>query len=256
MERYFNINYEFDKVRIFTAVDKQLQRNAAGYICVADGVILNIVNRDPEYMHVVNSSMFSICDSGYVPIYLRWIYGIKCSQYTGSDIFMDFIHQKKYRMFFMGASQKVLDGLQANLSKIDKRINDMTFYELPFCDVEDFDYPLIARMIEEDGAEIIWLALGAPKQEIFMNRLQPYLQKGVMIAIGAAFKFYSGCSVRRAPKWVVNIHAEFIYRIFSEPKKQIRRCAMIIYTLPSLLYNEWRKKHFSHSESFNREVKT
>lgn len=47
----------------------------------------------------------------------------------------------------------------------------MTFYELPFCDVEDFDYQNIAQMIEKDKAEIIWIALGAPKQEIFMNRL-------------------------------------------------------------------------------------
>lgn len=242
MEQYFNINYEFDKTRIFEKVEEQLQRGSSSYICVVDGVILNTVNRDSEYMHVINSSMFSICDSGYVPIYLRWIYGIKRFQYTGSDIFMDLIYQKKYRMFFMGASQMVLNGLQFNLSKIDKRIKDMTFYELPFCDIEDFDYPFIARMIEKDGADIIWVALGAPKQEIFMNRLQPYLRRGVMIAIGAAFKFYSGCSVQRAPKWMVNLHAEFIYRIFSEPKKQIRRCAMIMYTLPSLLYSEWRKK--------------
>ena len=68
----------------------------------------------------------------------------------------------------------------------------MTFYELPFCDVEDFDYQNIAQMIEKDKAEIIWIALGAPKQEIFMNRLQPHLRKGVMIAVGAVFKFYSG----------------------------------------------------------------
>lgn len=245
MEQYFNINYEFDKVRIFEAVEEQLQRDSSGYICVADGVILNTVNRDADYMRVINGSMFSICDSGYVPIYLRWIYGIRRSQYTGSDIFIDFIKQKKYRMFFMGASQMVLNGLQFNLSKIDKWVCDMTFYELPFCDVEEFDYQAIAQMIENDGAEIIWVALGAPKQEIFMNRLQPYLRKGVMIAIGAAFKFYSGCSVRRAPEWVLKLHGEFIYRIFSEPQKQIRRCVMIIYTLPSLLYNEWRKKHFS-----------
>ena len=86
-------------------------------------------------------------------------------------------------MFFMGASQTILNGLRSNLSQIDKRIDNMTFYELPFCDVEDFDYQNIAQMIEKDKAEIIWIALGAPKQEIFMNRLQPHLRKGVMIAV-------------------------------------------------------------------------
>lgn len=100
MERYFNINYEFDKVRILAAVEEQLQQSSSGYVCVADGVILNTVNSDAEYMHVVNNGMFSICDSSYVPIYLRWIYGIKRSQYAGSDIFRDLVHQKNIGCFY------------------------------------------------------------------------------------------------------------------------------------------------------------
>jgi len=93
--------------------------------------------------------MFSICDSSYVPLYLRWLYGIERKQYCGSEIFMDIIRQKKYRMFFMGTSQGTLQGLSYHLSQIDERINGMTFYELPFCNVEDFDYPGIAQMIDE-----------------------------------------------------------------------------------------------------------
>ncbi|MBC5605578.1 WecB/TagA/CpsF family glycosyltransferase [Bacteroides difficilis] len=242
MEQYFNINYEFDKQSVFSSIDRQLQTALPGYICVADGVILNTANRRDDYLEVVNGSMFSICDSSYVPLYLRWLYGIERKQYCGSEIFMDIIRQKKYRMFFMGTSQGILQGLSHHLSQIDERINGMTFYELPFCNVEDFDYPGIAQMIDEDGAEIIWVALGAPKQEIFMSRLKPHLKRGVMIAVGAAFKFYSGTDVKRAPHWMVKMHLEFAYRIFSEPKKQLKRCAWIVYTLPGLLYREWRKK--------------
>lgn len=71
---------------------------------------------------------------------------------------------------------------------------------------------------------------------------EPYLKRGVMIAVGAAFKFYSGTDVKRAPHWMVKMHLEFVYRIFSEPKKQLKRCGWIVYTLPGLLYREWRKK--------------
>ena len=126
--------------------------------------------------------------------------------------------------------------------KIDGRIANMTFYELPFCSVDQFDYPEIAGKVNADGADIIWVALGAPKQEIFMSKLKPYLHKGVMIAVGAAFKFYSGLDERRAPEWMVKHHLEFVYRIFSEPKKQLKRCSWIIITLPGLLFGEWKKK--------------
>ena len=105
-----------------------------------------------------------------------------------------------------------------------------------------FDYQKIADMVNADGADIIWVALGAPKQEIFMSKLNPFLKRGVMIAVGAAFKFYSGLEEKRAPEWMVKHHLEFVYRIFSEPKKQLKRCSWIIITLPGLLLGEWKRK--------------
>lgn len=243
MEKYFNINYEFDKTNIFASINQHLMQSRPGYICVADGVILNTANRKPEYLEVVNGSMFSICDSGYVPLYLRWLYGIEREQYCGCEIFMDLIRQKKYRMCFMGTSKRTLLGLKGNLVQIDNRINRMTFYELPFCCPDEFDYAGIARMIAEDDVDIIWISLGAPKQEIFMSRLKPHLKRGVMIAVGAAFKFYSGTDVRRAPQWMLKMHLEFLHRLFCEPRKQLKRCGWIVYTLPKLLYEEWKRKH-------------
>lgn len=242
METYFNIRYEFDRCKVLSAINSTLDAEKTGYICVADGVILNTVNKDADYKKVVDGAMFSICDSSYVPIYLKWIYGIKREQYCGSQIFMDLIKSKKYRMFFMGTSQDILNGLKANLSKIDSAIGGMTFYELPFCTVDEFDYPAIASMIKKDRADIIWVALGAPKQEIFMSRLKPYLKKGVMIAVGAAFKFFSGVEAKRAPEWMVKMHLEFVYRIFKEPGKQVRRCWGIVSSLPRLLQQENARK--------------
>ncbi|EKC54944.1 glycosyl transferase, WecB/TagA/CpsF family, partial [human gut metagenome] len=111
---------------------------------------------------------------------------------------MDIIRSRRYRMIFMGTSQAILDGLKENLIHENPDVAQMQFVELPFRKVEEFDYPEIARMVEADGADIIWVALGAPKQEIFMSRLKPYLHHGVMIAVGAAFKFFSGTEVSRA----------------------------------------------------------
>lgn len=242
MENYFNIRYEFDKQSVSRAIDEALLLGTPGYICVSDGVILATVNKDAEYRKVVDGAMFSVCDSSYVPLYLRWIYGIERKQYCGSEIFMDIIRTKRYRMAFLGTTQQTLDGLKQHLSEIDPRIEDMWFYSLPYKPVDEFDYPAIAEMLEKDGAEIIWIALGAPKQEIFMSKLKPHLKRGVMIAVGAAFKFYSDTDVNRAPSWMVRAHLEFVHRIYCEPKKQLRRCSMIIVSLPKLLFQEWNRK--------------
>lgn len=242
METYFKIRYEFDKAEVLRRIDSRLKEPGGDYVCVADGVILNTVNRDDSYCSVINGGMFAICDSSYVPLYIRWIYGRRYEQYCGSQIFHDLISARRHRMAFLGTSTSILRSLRSNLSKINPDVDRMLFNELPFRSVDEFDYPEIARMVNDDGADIIWVALGAPKQEIFMNRLRPYLRHGVMIAVGAAFKFYSDEGERRAPRWMVKNHLEFIYRIFSEPRKQLRRCGWIIYTLPSLLTQELKRK--------------
>lgn len=237
MKNYFNINYEFDK----QAVHKAIEDAQKGYICVADGVVLNTANRDPEYLKVINGGMFAICDSSWVPVYLKSIYGVRYEQYCGSDIFRDIVSSRKYRMFFLGTNRQTLDSLRDHISELNPDVSGMRFMELPFRNVEDFDYPSIAKEIGADGAKIIWVALGAPKQERFMNLLLPHLDSGVMIGVGAVFNFFSGQDESRCPAWMQKHHLEFLYRIFQNPGKQIKRCFWIIATLPRL-YLEERKR--------------
>lgn len=242
MSVYFNINYEFELPRVHEAIDRRVAERHPGYICVSDGVILVTANRDAEYRNVINSGMFSICDSSFVPLYIRLIHGHKFNQYAGADIFRDIVSSRKYRMIFLGTSRDILSSLQSRISGWNPDVADMKFIELPFCEVDDFDYPSIAETIADDGADIIWIALGAPKQERFMHRLLPHLRKGVMIAVGAAFKFYSDDSQARAPQWMINNHLEFVYRIYREPRKQLRRCAKILAYLPAILFKELKNK--------------
>jgi len=241
MEQYFNIRYEMDRKAVHESIARRLKLPGSDYICVADGVIMNTANRKMEYLNVVNGGMFSICDSSYVPLYIKWIYGKNYSQYCGSEIFIDIVKSRKYRMIFLGTHQSTLDGLREKLKEYNPDVDKMRFVELPFRKVEDFDYPAIAKMVEEDSADIVWVALGAPKQEYFMHYLKTHLHHGVMIAVGAAFKFFSGTSVKRAPQWMVRHHLEFLHRLFKESKKQIPRCFDIVRTLPGLLFSEWRK---------------
>ena len=249
MDQYFNINYEFDRPTIWNKIDKQLQKEDARYICVADGNILQMVHNDLAYREIVNGSLFSICDSSWVPVFLKRIYGVKYQQYCGSQIFEDLTGRKQYRQFFIGTSEKILSGLRTELLKKDPSVSDMMFFAPPFCKVEEFDYPSIAEMINKDNPDIIWVALGAPKQENFMHRLQPFLRRGVMIGVGAVFNFYCGLenAPKRAPQWMIDHHLEFVYRVFSEPKKQLQRCRQIIGTLPKIYLEEKRKTgNFNH----------
>lgn len=244
MNTYFSINYEFDRNEVHHAIAAAEK----GYICVADGVVMCHANRDETYLQAVNGGLLSICDSSWVPVYIKSIYGRRYEQYCGSDIFRDIVSSKKYRMLFLGTDNKTLSALRQRLMDINPDVADMCFMELPFKSVEEFDYPAIANAIEADGAKIIWVALGAPKQERFMHNLLPHLKHGVMIGVGAVFNFFSGLQESRCPVWVQKCHMEFVYRIMQNPRKQLKRCALIVRTMPRLYFEEIKRARESRSK--------
>jgi N-acetylglucosaminyldiphosphoundecaprenol N-acetyl-beta-D-mannosaminyltransferase len=141
----------------------------------------------------------------------------------------------------LGNTRLILDGLSENLSKIDPAIQTMSFEELPFRKVEDFDYKDIAEIINKEKPDIIWVSLGAPKQEFFMARLLPYLDQGIMFGFGAIFNFNAGAgNVKRAPQWMLKLKMEWLYRAIEEPKKNIPRYWGFIKILPKLIFQEIR----------------
>ena len=239
MENYFGINYEFDYDAVLARIDRRLADGGTGYICVSDGVILNTVHRSAEYRRVVQDAMCCVCDSSYVPLYIKWIYKQERSQLSGTELMRRIVESRRYRMAFIGGSQDLLDALRPRLARLNPDVEGMHFEALPFCHVNDFDYEGIAARLNAADADVVFVSLGAPKQEIFMNRLVPHLERGVAIATGAAFKFHAGIEEKRAPDWMVRNHLEWAYRIFQDPRKQIPRCFWILRTMPGILFHEW-----------------
>ena len=239
MAEYFHVNYEFSHEKVQERILAHCAGDAkAAYVCVVDGNVLVQVHRDSAYREIVRNALFSICDSSWVPLYLNHIYGLKPSQYSGSEIFHDITGACRYRMAFLGSSADVLAALRNRLSAKNPAIRDMLFMELPFLSVEEFDYEAIAATLNADRPDILWVALGAPKQERFAARMAPLLNHGIILPVGAVFNFFSGTGIKRAPDWMVRWHLEFLYRIFREPRKQLRRVWSIVRFTPGILREE------------------
>ena len=82
---------------------------------------------------------------------------------------------------------------------------------------------IIAR-INASQADLLLVALGNPKQELWMGRYAGRLRVPVMVGVGGTFNFIAG-RVRRAPKWMQNCGIEWIWRIWEEPRRLWKRYA-------------------------------
>lgn len=240
---YFGLRWEFDHDEVDRIIETHIAEHRAGYVVSVD--FNNVTQSYNSEMHraILNNSIVNNCDSTMIPRMINHIYHTKYRNYCGADLFIDFIKKARYRQFFLGSNNKVLQGLKHNLVQYDSKIAEMRFEELPFRKVEEFDYEEIARMINDDRPDIIWVSLGCPKQEQFMARLLPYLRQGVMFGYGAIFNFFSGLddAPKRAPKWMINHGLEWLYRLFEEPKKQGNRTKQAFQVLSKVYFGEVKK---------------
>lgn len=141
-------------------------------------------------------------------------------------------------------SPEISASLFKSLSEKYSNIKKRDFYSPPFLDVNDFNYKEIADRINKAEPEIIWVGLGAPKQEIFMHKLLPYIDSGIMIGVGAAFNFYSGNkSLKRAPGFFRKYNLEWLYRALQEPKRIIPRQIRSAYYLPQIFFSDFIQRN-------------
>ena len=232
----FNISLEFDRDTFLDSIKSKITSNHKGYVCVVDGNVLSKAHRDIEYRKIVKNAFVNTCDGNSIATMANLIYGTKFSAFNGPNVFKHFV-ESGYKQVLVGNTEEIVKNIRTKVQ--EKGItNELMHIDVPFCQVEEFDYQEIASRINKLQPDIIWVSLGAPKQEQFMSRLLPYLQKGVMFGIGAAFNYYIG--VLKASK---NPHFMWVKRMFQEPKKQKGRAWNYIKVLPSIFIEEIKKKN-------------
>jgi len=91
----------------------------------------------------------------------------------------------------------------------------------PFTDLDREALAALAARIEASAADVVWIGLSTPRQELLMQRLAP-LVGATLIGVGAAFDFHTG-AVKRAPQWMQKAGLEWSFRLLSEPRRLWRR---------------------------------
>jgi len=243
MSTFFNVKLEFDREVVNQTIQSTIETGGKGYVCAIESNNLAIANKNTDFNNVVNGALINICDGSNVAWVLSKIYKKNFRSFTGSDLFMHYVNMGCYKQYFLGNTREILEALRENLSKIDSKISEMAFDELPFRAVDEFDYKSIAQTINNDKPDIVWVSLGAPKQEEFMSLLLPHLNRGVLFGVGAAFNFKANIGrVKRAPEWMRKLRLEWLYRAFNEPGKNIPRYWGFIKILPKLMRLELKKR--------------
>jgi N-acetylglucosaminyldiphosphoundecaprenol N-acetyl-beta-D-mannosaminyltransferase len=237
MKKYFGIQLQFNH-HVIEQVIEQTSLQGKGYCCFVDATSLVHSHKNESFKTILNSSLINSCDGSYIAMLASKMHKENLKEYVGPDFFKKYIY-KPYPQFIVGNELVVFNKIKAKLELAGNDTSNLYFIPLPFETVDNFDYLSISKRIHQVHPRFIWVSLGAPKQEIFMSKLLPHIDKGVMIGVGAALNYFTG-EIRHFPYWARKTHLIWLYRIFTEPKKQIKRCTEIFLLLPKI-YREEKK---------------
>lgn len=225
-----------------TELMKRIASGEGGYICFTNVHASVIAHNDPAYLAALNQSFMTLPDGK--PLY--WVGRAKgfrdIEQIAGPDFLPAVLgnsEKPSLRHYFYGGKPEVLGRLVARLKQDNPLAEIVGSESPPFrpLTVEE-DKEAVSR-INRAKPHIVWVGLGAPKQELWMAAHAEALKPAVLMGIGAAFDFYGG-GAKRAPKWIRALGFEWLYRLVQEPRRLWRRYLVtntlfITYLLTGLL---------------------
>jgi N-acetylglucosaminyldiphosphoundecaprenol N-acetyl-beta-D-mannosaminyltransferase len=163
---------------------------------------------------------------------------------TGADLLPSVCEraaQKGLAVFFLGAPPGVARQAADKLVQTYSGLQVTGCYSPPYGFENDpEECQRIVEMINASGARLVFVGLGAPKQEYWMHRYRAELNAGVLLGIGAAIEFAAG-SLARAPAWMQKAGLEWFYRLLREPKRLALRY-LRDFKVFALIGREWRDK--------------
>jgi N-acetylglucosaminyldiphosphoundecaprenol N-acetyl-beta-D-mannosaminyltransferase len=130
--------------------------------------------------------------------------------------------QHCYRHFLYGSTEATLARLQAELHRQYPGASIVGSYSPPFRPPTPEEQRQADHLLNSAAPDIVWVGLGAPKQERWMAARRPSLNAPVLIGVGAAFDMIAG-NVKRAPLALRQTGFEWTYRVSQEPKRLARR---------------------------------
>lgn len=205
-------------------VRHHLDKLKGQYICFSNVHTTVMAHDRRDVLEAENSSAFTFTDGAPVARALRHQEESDAIRMAGPDFMKEMLISSmdgKTSHYFYGSSEETLKALKDNIEKTYPGVVVKGYYSPPFRQLSDEEDKQIIDMINVADADVIWIGLGAPRQEKWMLAHKDNF-RGVMVGVGAAFDFHAG-TIKRAPKWMQMLSLEWFYRLLHDPARLFKR---------------------------------
>lgn len=124
--------------------------------------------------------------------------------------------------YLYGSTPETLQQLQTAIAEIAPDANIVGSFSPPFRPMDETETRESLEAIRASGADVVWVGLGMPKQELWMDGIRAELPGVALLGVGAAFDFLAGTK-KQAPAWMQKAGMEWLFRLIQEPRRLWRR---------------------------------
>jgi N-acetylglucosaminyldiphosphoundecaprenol N-acetyl-beta-D-mannosaminyltransferase len=219
-----NICYQ----NVFDTVRAIITNKERGYICLTDVSNLIVATKNEEMRTAINESLLSLAD-GTPLVWYAWMAGCKeIERISGASLMQRLLTDLDgCKHFLLGDTEQTIARVIAKARELraDIRIRG---HSPPFKDFDDEDNRRILEKIREADPDIVWVCFGGVKQERWMREHLAGLDSGVMIGVGAAFRFLIG-DIVTPPAIFQKLGLQWLFRLTESFLKDPVNCVKIVH---------------------------
>ncbi len=211
------------------AVDELEQRVAAKkrtFVVTANAEIIMMCQENAEYNEIVSQKADLVLPDGAGAVWAGRHLGYKVPErVAGFDLYcrlMDLSAKKGYKAYFFGGSPGIAEAAKEKCEELYPGCKVVGTHNGYFSEADEAE---IIADINDSGAEMLFVALGAPKQEKWLLAHADELKPSLRMGIGGSFDVLAG-KMERAPKWMQDASLEWLFRLYKQPSRFMRMMAL------------------------------
>lgn len=201
--------------------------------------------RDPEVQRLLIDADLVLAD-GFPVVKLAPFFGPPLKErVTGSDLtpmMAERSAREGLRIYGLGSAHGVAKKAMEILKARHPDLKVAGTYAPPFASLLEMDHRAILRRLDQARPDILFVALGEPKQDKFISMHVRGWNVPVSIGVGGSLDFIAG-EQKRAPVWLQKLHLEWFWRMCLDPKRLFTRYLSNICFLVSASRKMWRIHH-------------
>ncbi len=218
------LNLQIDNL----SMQEVLERLQQGVVFTPNVDHLVKLQKDRLFNEIYDTADYKLCDSKILIYAAKFLGSPIREKISGSDFFPAFYeyhrHNLGIKLFLLGAQPGVAAEAQRRInSKVGREIVVGSYSPPVGFETDAAECDRIIQMVNDSGATVLAVGVGAPKQEKFIYTYKDRFSTiKIFLAVGATIDFEAG-QVNRAPRWASDAGLEWLYRLLSEPKRLWKR---------------------------------